>query len=416
MTATDYEALPALAEEAPRPSAGTVVMKFGGTSVADVDRLRAVAQRLVAARETGNRVVAVLSAMGDTTDELVRLAHEMSPRPKARELDMLISVGERISCSLCAMAIHDLGHEAISLTGSQAGIVTDTAHGKAKIVDIRANRIHEALDKERIVLVAGFQGVSTELDITTLGRGGSDTTAVALAAALGADACEIYTDVEGVHTADPRIVPNARKLHAVSYGEMLEMAASGARVLQLRSVEFARNHDVKLHVRSSFSEADGTWIREEDERMLEKALISGVTHKTAETVYRVEGVSAARLFDALAEAGVNVDTVIQTGPEIVFSADEGPEAVDALGSLGVEWSAREDLGQVSVIGAGMKSHPGVAAKMFSALEELGIQPVIVSTSPIKIGCFVARDQVEPAVQALHAAFELERPEAERPHG
>ena len=415
MTATDYEALPALAEEAPRPSAGTVVMKFGGTSVADVDRLRAVAQRLVTAREAGNRVVAVLSAMGDTTDELVRLAHQISRRPVARELDMLISVGERISCSLCAMAIHDLGHEAISLTGSQAGIVTDTAHGKAKIVDIRANRIHEALDKERIVLVAGFQGVSTEFDITTLGRGGSDTTAVALAAALGADACEIYTDVDGVHTADPRIVSNARKLHAVSYGEMLELAASGARVLQLRSVEFARNHEVKLHVRSSFSAADGTWIREEDERMLEKALISGVTHKSAETVYRVEGVSAARLFEALAQAGVNVDTVIQTGLEIVFSADEGPGAEDALGSLGVEWSAREDLGQVSVIGAGMKSHPGVAAKMFSALEELGIQPVIVSTSPIKIGCFVARDQVEQAVQALHAAFELERPEAERRH-
>ncbi len=415
MTATDYEALPALAEEAPAPSAGTVVMKFGGTSVADVDRLRAVAQRLVTAREAGNRVVAVLSAMGDTTDELVRLAHQISRRPVARELDMLISVGERISCSLCAMAIHDLGHEAISLTGSQAGIVTDTAHGKAKIVDIRANRIHEALDKERIVLVAGFQGVSTEFDITTLGRGGSDTTAVALAAALGADACEIYTDVDGVHTADPRIVSNARKLHAVSYGEMLELAASGARVLQLRSVEFARNHEVKLHVRSSFSEADGTWIREEDERMLEKALISGVTHKSAETVYRVEGVSAAQLFEALAQAGVNVDTVIQTGLEIVFSADEGPGAEDALGSLGVEWSAREDLGQVSVIGAGMKSHPGVAAKMFSALEELGIQPVIVSTSPIKIGCFVARDQVEQAVQALHAAFELERPEAERRH-
>src|SRR5262249_46501797 len=234
---------------------------FGGTSVADVDRLRAVAQRLVAAREAGNRVVAVLSAMGDTTDELVRLAHEMSPRPKARELDMLISTGARISSPPCALAIHDLGHKVISLTGSQAGIVTDTAHGRAKIVDIRATRIHEALDQDRIVLVAGFQGVSTNLDITTLGRGGSDTTAVALAAALGADDGEIYTDVDGVHTADPRIVPNARKLHAVSYGEMLEMAASGARVLQLRSVEFARNHDVKLHVRSSFSEADGTWIR-----------------------------------------------------------------------------------------------------------------------------------------------------------
>src|SRR6059058_3367340 len=280
-------------------------MKFGGTSVADPEKLKSVARRLVDAHESGARVVAVLSAMGRTTDELLDLARQVSQTPDARELDMLVSVGERISCSLCAMAIHDLGHEAISLTGSQAGIVTDTAHGKAKIVDIRANRIHEALDKERIVLVAGFQGVSTEFDITTLGRGGSDTTAVALAAALGADACEIYTDVDGVHTADPRIVPNARKLHAVSYGEMLEMAASGARVLQLRSVEFARNHDAKLHVRSSFSETDGTWIREEDERMLEKALISGVTHKSAETVYRVEGVSAARLFEALAQAGVN---------------------------------------------------------------------------------------------------------------
>src|SRR5213592_4213085 len=289
MTATDYEALPALAEEAPAPSAGTVVMKFGGTSVADVERVKAVAHRVVAAREAGNRVVAVLSAMGDSTDDLVRLAHEISAKPKARELDMLISVGERISCSLYAMAIHDLGHEAISLTGSQAGIVTDTAHGKAKIVDIRARRIHEALDAERIVLVAGFQGVSTDYDITTLGRGGSDTTAVALAVALGAEACEIYTDVDGVHTADPRVVRTARKLHAVSYEEMLEMAASGARVLQLRSVEFARNHEVKLHVRSSFSEADGTWIRKEDARMLEKALISGVTHTLEETVYRVEG-------------------------------------------------------------------------------------------------------------------------------
>jgi aspartate kinase len=416
VTTLEYESLPAVAGEETAARAGTVVMKFGGTSVGDVERLKAVARRLVAARESGNRVVAVLSAMGDTTDELVRLAHEISPSPKARELDMLISVGERISCSLCAMAIHDLGHEAISLTGSQAGIVTDTAHGKAKIVDIRAKRIHEALDAERIVLVAGFQGVSTELDITTLGRGGSDTTAVALAAALGAEACEIYTDVDGVFTADPRILPNARKLHAVSYGEMLEMAASGARVLQLRSVEFARNHDVKLHVRSSFSEAAGTWIREEDERMLEKALISGVTHKPVDNVFRVEGVSAAKLFEALAEGGVNVDTVVQTGPEIVFSADERAETEAALESLGVEWSSRDDLGQVSVIGAGMRSHPGVAAKMFSALEELGIEPEIVSTSPIKIGCFVPRDDVERAVQGLHDAFELDRPEAARTHG
>jgi aspartate kinase len=416
MATTEYESLPALALEETGAHAGTVVMKFGGTSVVDVERLKAVAERLVAAREAGNRVVAVLSAMGDTTDELVRLAHEISPKPKARELDMLISVGERISCSLCAMAIHDLGHEAISLTGSQAGIVTDTAHGKAKIVDIRARRIHEALDAERIVLVAGFQGVSTDYDITTLGRGGSDTTAVALAAALGAEACEIYTDVDGVHTADPRLVPSARKLHAVSYEEMLEMAASGARVLQLRSVEFARNHDVKLHVRSSFSETDGTWIREEDERMLEKALISGVTHTLDETVYRVSDVTPARLFEALAGAGVNVDTVVQAGPEIVFSASERSETDAALEGLGVTWSSRDDLGQVSIVGAGMKSHPGVAAKAFATLDELGIRPEIVTTSPIKIACFVPRAEVERAVQALHAAFELDAPEAVRAHG
>src|SRR2546423_70262 len=241
MSTTESEAVPAVAGEA-SARAGTVVMKFGGTSVGDPQKLKDVATRIVASHAEGTRVVAVLSAMGDTTDDLVRLAYEISPTPEPRELDMLISVGERISCALAAMAIHDLGHEAISLTGSQAGIVTDTAHGKAKIVDIRARRIHEALDAERIVLVAGFQGVSTDLDITTLGRGGSDTTAVALAAALGADACEIYTDVEGVHTADPRMIPDARKLHAVSYEEMLEMAAAGAKVLQLRSVEFARNH------------------------------------------------------------------------------------------------------------------------------------------------------------------------------
>ena len=414
-TTTEYESLPALATEETATRAGTVVMKFGGTSVAGVERLRAVAQRLVAAREAGNRVVAVLSAMGDTTDDLVRLANEISPNPNARELDMLISVGERISCSLCAMAIHDLGHEAISLTGSQAGIVTDTAHGKAKIVDIRARRIHEALDAERIVLVAGFQGVSTDLDITTLGRGGSDTTAVALAAALGAEACEIYTDVDGVHTADPRVVPSARKLHAVSYEEMLEMAASGARVLQLRSVEFARNHDVKLHVRSSFSETEGTWIREEDKRMLEKALISGVTHSSAETIYRVEGVSAARLFQALADAPVNVDTVVQSGDEIVFSAPDRSETDAVLDGLDVQWSSRDDLGQVSIIGAGMRSHPGVAAKAFATLEELGIKTELVSTSPIKIGFFVSRGKVEEAVQALHAAFELDSSEAVRAH-
>jgi aspartate kinase len=417
MVETAYEAVPAVAADETQPHLHTVVMKFGGTSVADTGKLKAVAQRLVAAREAGNRVVAVLSAMGDSTDELVRLAYEISPRPKPRELDMLISVGERISCALAAMAIHDLGHEAISLTGSQAGIVTDTVHGKARIVDVRARRIHEALDQDRIVLVAGFQGVSTELDITTLGRGGSDTTAVALAAALGADACEINTDVEGVFTADPRLVPGARKLHAVSYEEMLELAAGGAKVLQVRAVEFARNHGVRLHVRSTFAEADGTWIREEDERMLEKAMISGVTHTLEETLYRVDGVPRARLFAALGDANVNVDTIVQTGPEIVFSApvEDRAEAAAALDALGVEWSARDDLGKVSLIGAGMRSHPGVAARTFATLDELGIEPEVVSTSPIKIACHIARDEVERAVDALHRAFELDAPGAERPH-
>jgi aspartate kinase len=296
------------------PRLGTVVMKFGGTSVADPERLKLVAERLVATCEAGNRVVGVLSAMGHTTDELVELAHKISPNPDPREMDMLISVGERISCALAAMAIHDLGHEAISLTGSQAGIVTDTVHTKAKIVAIRGKRILEALDKNKIVLVAGFQGVSSDsLDVTTLGRGGSDTTAVALAGAIGAEACEIYTDVDGVFTADPRVVKTARKLHAVSYDEMQEMAASGAKVLQLRSVEFARNHNVMVHVRSSFSDAGGTWIREEDERMLEKAMISGVTHTTEENIYRVEGTTPAKLFSALAEAQVNVDTILVNG-------------------------------------------------------------------------------------------------------
>jgi aspartate kinase len=414
---TEYESLPELAGGEMRARAGTVVMKFGGTSVADVERIKAVARRLAAARGAGNRVVAVLSAMGDTTDELVRLAYEISPAPVPRELDMLISVGERVSCALAAMAIHDLGHEAISLTGSQAGIVTDTVHGKAKIVDVRARRIHEALDADRIVLVAGFQGVSTDYDVTTLGRGGSNLTAVALAAALGADACEMYTDVEGVFTADPRIVPEARKLHAVSYEEMLELAAGGAKILQLRSVEFARSHGVKLHVRSSFSDADGTWIREEDERMLEKAIISGVTHTLEEAVYRVEGIGPATLFQSLADAGASVDTIIQTGPEIVFSVPVSDEAEveRTLSALTSDWSSRDDLGKVSVIGAGMKSHPGVAGRTFATLDELGIEPEIVTTSPIKIACYVPRDDVERAVRALHEAFELHAEAAVRAH-
>jgi aspartate kinase len=414
---TTFEPVPEVEPAEPPAAAGTLVMKFGGTSVADPEKIRRVASRLVEAKRAGNRVVAVVSAMGHHTDELVSLAYEVSPEPKPRELDMLISVGERISCALVAMAIADLGLDAISLTGSQAGIVTDTVHGKAKIVEVRAHRIHEALDSDRIVLVAGFQGVSTDYDITTLGRGGSDTTAVALAAALGADACEIYTDVDGVFTADPRLVPGARKLHAVSYEEMLEMAASGAKVLALRSVEFARNHGVKLHVRSTFTGEDGTWITEEDERMLEKAMISGVTHTLEEAVYRVSGADRADLFDALADASVSVDTIIQTGDDIVFSAPiedrAGTEA--ALARLDANWEERDDLGKVSVVGAGMKSHPGIAARTFTTLRDLGVEPDLVATSPIKIAFYVPQEDVERTVVALHEAFELSSAEAERSH-
>jgi aspartate kinase len=385
-------------------------MKFGGTSVADPDKLKRVAQKLVTAREDGSKVVAVVSAMGHTTDELVDLAHQVSPNPQERELDMLLSVGERISCALVAMAIVDLGHNAISLTGSQAGIVTDSSHTKAKIVEVRAQRIKDALERDEIVLVAGFQGVSGEsLDVTTLGRGGSDTTAVALAAALGADACEIYTDVLGVFTADPRLVASARKLDHVSFEEMLEMASSGAAVMMARSIEIARTHNVRLNVRSSFEDGTGTWIIEEDDPMLEKALISAVVHQREETVYRVEGATPAALFGALAEANVNVDTILQSSAEeLVFSAppEDKPAAVRTLETLGTRWEARDDLGKVSVIGAGMKSHPGVAAKTFATLEREGISPVVVSTSPIKIACHIPTGQVDAAVRALHDAFEL----------
>jgi aspartate kinase len=416
VSTTEYEAVPAVAAET-SPRAGTVVMKFGGTSVGDPQKLKDVAARIVAAHAEGTRVVAVLSAMGDTTDELVRLAYEISPRPEPRELDMLISVGERISCALAAMAIHDLGDEAISLTGSQAGIVTDTVHGKAKIVDVRARRIHEALDQDKVVLVAGFQGVSTSFDITTLGRGGSDTTAVALAAALAASHCEIYTDVAGVFSADPRIVPNARKLHAVSYDEMLELSASGAKVLQLRSVEVARNYGVKLHVRSTFSDDDGTWVTEEDERMLEKAIISGVAHTFDEAVYRVQSVDRADLFAALAEAGVNVDTIIQTGDEIVFSAPLGDrgDAQAALVRASANCDYIEGLAKVSLIGAGMKSHPGIAARTFATLREIGVDARFIVTSPIKISFFVERGDAERTVLALHEAFDLASSGSEREH-
>ncbi len=422
MSATDYEVVPDISRnEAGR--VGTLVMKFGGTSVGDAARLQAVARRIVAAKEEGGRVVAVLSAMGDTTDDLVALAHKISERPKPRAMDMLISVGERISCALAEMAIEDLGHEAISLTGSQAGIVTDTTHTKAKIVEVRAQRIHLALDEGKIVLVAGFQGVSTGQEITTLGRGGSDTTAVALAANLGADSCEIFTDVEGVYSADPRIVPTAYKLPMVTYEEMLEMSASGAKVMALRSVEFARNHGVRLHVRSTFSEAQGTWIREEDERMLEKAIISGVTHDTTEAKVTIVGVPdrpgvAALVFRALADSGVNIDMIVQNVSEqgltdISFTLPKNDltvaepileAACKEVGAAG--FSQDSDIAKVSLIGAGMRTHPGVAADMFEALASAGINIEIISTSSIRISCVVRAADVERAVHAVHDRFRL----------
>src|ERR687892_2184597 len=422
VTETAFETLPAVEPAEPRAAAGTVVMKFGGTSVADPDKIRRVAVRLVAARRAGTRVVGVVSAMGQHTDELVALAHEVSARPKPRELDMLISVGERISCALVTMAISDLGQDAISLTGSQAGIVTDTVHGKAKIVEVRARRIHEALDNDRIVLVAGFQGVSTDYDITTLGRGGSDTTAVALAAALGADACEIYTDVEGVFTADPRVVPNARKLHAVSYEEMLELAAVGAKVLMLRSVEYARNYGVLIHVRSSFSHREGTWVREEDERM-EQAIISGIAHDTSEAKVTILGVPdkpgvAARVFRPLADEGINIDMIVQNASEdgrtnIFFTlpkedlqrAEPLLKLVsDEVGATGFETD--DNIAKVSLVGAGMKTHPGVAADMFDALADAGVNIETISTSSIRVSCIIRADEVARAVRAIHERFQL----------
>lgn len=414
-------------------------MKFGGTSVADAERLKRAARRIVAAREQGNRVVAVLSARGKTTDELIAAADEISSTPDPREMDMLLSTGERISCALCAMAINDLGHRAISLTGSQAGIVTDTSHTKARILDVRAERIEAALEEDMIVLVAGFQGMSTNRDVTTLGRGGSDTTAVALAAAVGADVCEIYTDVSGVYSADPRIVPDARKLGMVSFEEMLEMAASGAKVLQLRSVEYARNHGVRIHCRSSFEDGPGTFVVGEQETM-EHALITAVTHSNDEarvTLQRVpdEPGAAARIFEALAEANCNVDMIIQNEPlgegregaELSFTVPRedlriAREALDPIvAELGIGGLDSEpEMGKVSIVGAGMKSHPGVAAKVFAVLASEGINIEMISTSPIKISCVIRSDRVADAVRALHGAFELgadaiqeERPIGER---
>jgi aspartate kinase len=406
---------------------GVVVMKFGGTSVADAERIKRAARRIVEKRELGHRVVAVLSARGKTTDELIAMAEEVSEVPDPREMDMLLSTGERISCALCAMAINDLGHRAISLTGSQAGIVTDESHTKARIIDVRADRIKAALEEDSVVLVAGFQGVSgTARNVTTLGRGGSDTTAVAVAAALGAEVCEIYTDVSGVFTADPRIVPDARKLPTVSFEEMLEMAASGAGVLQLRSVEYARNHGVRIHCRSSFEETPGTVVVAEGETM-EQPLITAVTHSTSEARMTLGGVpdepgAAARIFMALADVNINVDMIVQSEPssaggkaEISFTIPRedlrmARAALEPLtGGSFAELTAHEQMGKVSIVGAGMRSHPGVAAKVFDVLAREGVNIELIATSPIKISCVIDRDRVPQAVQLLHSAFELSGP-------
>ena len=400
-----------------------VVMKFGGTSVAGAEQIKRAASRIVAAREAGKRVVAVLSARGKRTDELVAQAMESAVGPGAREMDMLLSTGERISCALCAMAIHDMGHEAISLTGSQAGIVTDSTHTKARIIDVRADRIRQALEEDRIVLVAGFQGVSTDSrDVTTLGRGGSDTTAVALAAALDAEVCEIYTDVAGVFSADPRIVPAARKLDHVSFEEMLEMSASGAGVLQLRSVEYARNHGVRIHCRSSFEDGLGTLVVAEDETV-ENPFVTAVTHSNAEARVTLHGVRdepgvAGRIFTALAEANVNVDVIIQNEPvgddqlaDLSFTVDRSDlpvarDTIAALGDVSLEVLTDEQIGKVSIVGAGMRSHPGVAAKVFEVLGKERINIEMISTSPIKISCVISADRVADAVRLLHETFEL----------
>lgn len=401
-----------------------VVQKYGGSSVADASRIMNVARRIVETFDRGHSVCAVVSARGDTTDELLQLAYEITPRPPEREMDMLLSTGERISCALLAMAIDRMGKQAVSFTGSQAGIVTDTVHTKARILDVHASRLEEAMAEGKIVLVAGFQGVSTEKDVTTLGRGGSDTTAVALAHALGADVCEIYTDVEGVYTANPSLVSRARKIPAISYDEMLELAASGAQVLALRSVEYARKYNIPIHVRSSFSDAEGTWVREEDETM-ESAIIRGVTYTTDEAKVTVRAVPdqpgvAAHVFSALADAHINVDMIIQNVGELghsdiscTIAAEDLAVANDTLRrivtDLGAKgYTADDNVAKVSVVGAGMRTNPGVAAKMFRTLAEHGINLEMISTSPIKVACVIAKDRVDEAVRALHEAFELDK--------
>ncbi|MQA93876.1 MAG: aspartate kinase [Streptosporangiales bacterium] len=417
-----------------------VVQKYGGSSVADATSIKRVAQRIVATKKAGHDVVVVVSAMGDTTDELLDLAEQVSPLPPGRELDMLLTSGERISMALLAMAIANLGLESRSFTGSQAGVITNSAHGNARIIDVTPGRIQSAIDEGAIPIVAGFQGVSQDSkDITTLGRGGSDTTAVALAAALTADVCEIYTDVDGVFTADPRIVPTARNIPRISYEEMMEMAASGAKILHLRCVEYARRYGVPIHVRSSFSVKEGTWVvgslataeTTNEGNEMEQPIISGVAHDRSEAKITVVGVpdkvgEAAAIFTALADAEINIDMIVQnvsaastgrTDISFTLPANDGQTAMNTLNKLQEKLGFdslryNDQVGKVSLIGAGMRSHPGVSARFFDAIAGAGVNIEMISTSEIRISVVVGMDQVDEAVAAAHRAFDLDSDQVE----
>ena len=407
---------------------GLVVQKYGGSSVADAEAIKRVARRIVDTKSLGNEVVVVVSAMGDHTDELRDLAQQVSPLPPARELDMLLTAGERISMALVAMAIADLGHQARSYTGSQAGVITDSAHGKARIIDITPGRIRQALDDGAIAIVAGFQGVSQDTkEITTLGRGASDTTAVALAAALGADVCEIYTDVDGIFTADPRIVKTARRIERITTEEMLEMAANGTKVLHLRCVEYARRYGMPVHVRSSFSRHEGTWVIDsKDGQVMEQAIITGVSHDRSEAKITVVGVpdrpgKAAEIFEAVASAGINIDMIVQnvsaaetarTDVSFTLPKTEGSTAMATLqgiqGVVGFTSLQYDDqIGKISLVGAGMRTHSGVSATFFKALAQAGINIEMISTSEIRISVITRADAVDDAVRGVHTAFGLD---------
>ncbi|WP_410814722.1 aspartate kinase [Micromonospora sp. 067-2] len=404
-----------------------VVQKYGGSSVANAERIKRVAERIVGARKAGDDVVVVVSAMGDSTDELLDLANQVSPLPPGRELDMLLTAGERISMALLAMAIHNLGYEARSFTGSQAGVITTSVHGRARIIDVTPGRLKGALDEGSVVIVAGFQGVSQDTkDVTTLGRGGSDTTAVALAAALHADVCEIYTDVDGIFTADPRIVPNARHIRQITYEEMLELAACGAKVLHLRSVEYARRAGLPIHVRSSYSTNTGTMVTGSMEDLsVEQALITGVAHDRSEAKITIVGVpdepgAAARIFDTVASAEINIDMIVQnvstegtgrTDISFTLPKTDGPTAMAALSKIQEPVKFKgllydDHVGKVSLIGAGMRSHPGVAAGFFAALGAAGVNIEMISTSEIRVSVVCRDTDLDAAVRAIHDAFEL----------